>query len=90
MIANPATWEYRLLSWAHEALTSPAIDSQIETEADILDSAYDYCARITKTNSRTFYMASMLLPANKRRAVQALYAFCRIADDAYAYTPCVP
>lgn len=76
-----ATWEYQLLSWAHEALISPANDSHIETEADILDSAYDYCARVTRTHSRTFYMASSLLPYEKRRAAQALYAFCRSTDD---------
>ena len=76
-----ATWEYQLLSLAHEALISPAIDRPIETEADTLDSAYAYCARITHKNSRTFYRASMLLPGEKRRAVQALYAFCRSTDD---------
>jgi phytoene synthase len=76
-----ATWEYQLLSWAHEALISPANDSHIETEADILDSAYDYCARVTRINSRTFYMASTLLPYEKRRAAHALYAFCRSTDD---------
>jgi 15-cis-phytoene synthase len=81
MAIQPATWESRLLSWAHEALTSPAIDNQIDTEPDILDSAYDYCTRVTRTNSRTFYMASALLPKSKRLAVQALYAFCRSTDD---------
>lgn len=81
MIVKPAAWEYRLLSWAHEASTSPAIDSQITSEADILNDAYDYCARVTRTNSRTFYMASGWLSEDKRRAVHALYAFCRSTDD---------
>ena len=81
MAIQPATWEYRLLSWAQEALTSPAIDRQINAETGTLDSAYNYCARVTRTNSRTFYMASTLLPKDKRRAVQALYAFCRSTDD---------
>jgi hypothetical protein len=39
---QPATWEHRLLAWAHEALNSPAIDNPIEPEADVLDSAYNY------------------------------------------------
>ena len=76
-----ATWEYQLLSWAHEALTSPTIEKHIEPEVDTLNSAYDYCARITRKSSRTFHMASLLLPKDKRRAVQALYAFCRSTDD---------
>jgi phytoene synthase len=32
-------------------------------------------------HSRTFYLASTLLPAQKRRAMRALYAFCRVSDD---------
>ena len=81
MVAKPAAWEYRLLSWAHEALISSTVNHSIETEADILNSAYNYCARVTHTNSRTFYTASVLLPKPKRRAAQALYAFCRSTDD---------
>ena len=76
-----AAWEYQLLSWAQEALSSPAIESRYEAETDSLDSAYHYCARVTRKNSRTFHLASLLLPREKRRAVQALYAFCRSTDD---------
>ncbi len=39
------------------------------------------CAVIVKTHARTFTLASYLLPAEKRRAAYALYAFCRVADD---------
>lgn len=39
------------------------------------------CARITAEHARTFSLASRLLPAHKRRAANALYAFCRVADD---------
>lgn len=39
------------------------------------------CARITLAHARTFSLASKLLPAEKRRAAYALYAFCRVADD---------
>jgi 15-cis-phytoene synthase len=39
------------------------------------------CERITRMHARTFSLASRLLPAPKRRAAYALYAFCRVADD---------
>lgn len=39
------------------------------------------CAAIVRTHARTFTVASYLLPAAKRRAAYALYAFCRVADD---------
>lgn len=34
-----------------------------------------------RTNSKTFYFATSLLPQAKRRAIRALYAFCRTTDD---------
>lgn len=39
------------------------------------------CAVVVREHARTFYFASWLLPAGKRRAAYALYAFCRVADD---------
>jgi len=81
MLAQPAPWEYRLLAWAQEAFTSPATARPVEVARDILDSAYAYCAQVTRAHSRTFYLASGLLPADKRRAARALYAFCRATDD---------
>ncbi len=39
------------------------------------------CRDIVRAHARTFTLASYLLPAQKRRAAYALYAFCRIADD---------
>lgn len=40
-----------------------------------------HCERVTRTHARTFTLASYFLPAHKRRAAFALYAFCRVADD---------
>lgn len=39
------------------------------------------CAATTREHARTFTLASHLLPARKRRAAFAVYAFCRVADD---------
>ena len=50
-------------------------------DARLLDQAYAYCDKIAREQGRTFYKASGLLPDEKRRAVRALYAFCRITDD---------
>ncbi len=40
-----------------------------------------HCQQIVRTHARTFWLASRFLPAPKRRAAFALYAFCRVADD---------
>jgi 15-cis-phytoene synthase len=77
-------WEYPLVSLAHgEAHATPHHHQQEASETDpyLLASAYAYCDQLTAAHSRSFYMASSLLPEDKRRAVRALYAFCRVTDD---------
>ena len=49
--------------------------------ASTLDEAYDYCQRIAKINAKNFYYAFRTLPSAKRRAIYAVYAFCRHCDD---------
>jgi phytoene synthase len=46
-----------------------------------LDAAYAQCRRINAAHGRTYYLATLLLPAHKRPAVHALYALARWADD---------
>jgi phytoene synthase len=46
-----------------------------------LRAAYATCREITRVASKTFYLASLFLAPEKRRAVWAVYAFCRTADD---------
>ncbi len=45
------------------------------------DESYLLCRDIAKEHSKTFYFASLFLAPEKRRAVWAVYAFCRTADD---------
>jgi 15-cis-phytoene synthase len=75
------SWEYRLLSWAEEALNNHLPSPAIETSRDALQMAYAHCEQVTREHSRTFHLASGLLPEPKRRAARALYAFCRVTDD---------
>jgi len=46
-----------------------------------LTQSYAWCERLARTQAGNFYHAFRLLPANKRRAMCALYAFMRVADD---------
>lgn len=43
---------------------------------------YAACRAVLRTGSRSFFAASLLLPDRVRQPASALYAFCRIADDA--------
>ena len=46
-----------------------------------LKAAYDHCRRVTRAEAKNFYYAFRTLPAKKRRAIYAAYAFCRLCDD---------
>jgi phytoene synthase len=48
---------------------------------DELTVAYDHCQALTKREAKNFYYGFMLLPAPKRRAIYAAYAFARECDD---------
>jgi len=43
--------------------------------------AWARCQAIAREHGRSFYLACRCLPAPRRRAVLATYAYCRIADD---------
>jgi phytoene synthase len=76
-------WEHSLLARAQEALhrheERPAHAASFDASA--LASAYAYCDSLTAVNSRSFHLASGLLPPDQRAAARALYAFCRVSDD---------
>lgn len=43
--------------------------------------SFEYCERIAKDHYENFPVGSLLVPANKRKYVWAIYAFARYADD---------
>jgi phytoene synthase len=55
----------------------PASDTRVGSAADAAA-----CARLLRSGSLTFFLASRALPQRVRVAATALYAFCRLADDA--------
>lgn len=47
-----------------------------------LRNAWRVCANIVRKSAGNFYYAFIFMPKLQRRAIQALYAFCRAGDDA--------
>ena len=78
----PQTWERNLLSLAFEARRS-SVASTVHpiADANLLTRAFAFCDSIASTYSRSFYLATSLLPTAKRRAIRSLYAFCRVTDN---------
>ncbi len=84
MVSTTHAWEMPLLALAHDAwhsLTHSQPASPSQQDAALLERAYAHCEAITAEHSRSFHLASSLLPVDKRRATRALYAFCRVTDD---------
>ncbi|MBD2089724.1 phytoene synthase [Microcoleus sp. FACHB-1515] len=46
-----------------------------------LEDAYELCRQITAKYSKTFYLGTMLMPEAKRRAIWAIYVWCRRTDE---------
>jgi phytoene synthase len=50
-------------------------------DAEALARAYAFCADTMRRSASSFSAALWMMPRQKRQAVQAIYAFCRLADD---------
>jgi len=46
-----------------------------------LDKAYEICRKETQKWAKTFYLGTLLLPQEKRRAIWAIYVWCRRTDE---------
>jgi phytoene synthase len=55
-----------------------------------LAAAYRQCRELHKRHGRSYYLATKLLPAWKRRHVHALYGFARYADEIVDRTEALP
>jgi phytoene synthase len=42
---------------------------------------WELCRDVARSHGRSFFLASQCLPGDRRRAIHATYAFCRLADD---------
>ncbi len=75
-------WEQPLLTMAREAVQDEPTPAQpLRADGILLRRAYAYADEVTAAHSRSFNIASRLLPPPKRTGVRALYAFCRTTDD---------
>ena len=46
-----------------------------------LDQAYEICRKETQQWAKTFYLGTLLLPQQKRKAIWAIYVWCRRTDE---------
>ncbi|MDT5037248.1 MAG: 15-cis-phytoene synthase [Micromonosporaceae bacterium] len=58
--------------------------------AESLAASYERCRQLHRRHGRSYYLATRLLPAWKRRHVHALYGFARYADEIVDQTGALP
>jgi phytoene synthase len=46
-----------------------------------LEAAYAHCRQVVAERAKNFSYAFLLLPGAKRQALEAIYGYCRVADD---------
>lgn len=46
-----------------------------------LEESYEQCRQITQEYAKTFYLGTLLMPEEKRRAIWAIYVWCRRTDE---------
>jgi phytoene synthase len=85
LVYGNTQWERRLHELANHsscnAIEGHATQLSLLERDRVFRAAVKQCEQITAEHSRSFYLASGLLPAVKRRAMRVLYALCRTADD---------
>jgi phytoene synthase len=56
-------------------------DSPPSQSLSSIEDAYELCRQVTAKYSKTFYMGTMLMAPAKRRAIWAIYVWCRRTDE---------
>jgi phytoene synthase len=59
-------------------MNNPAMNA---SAASALRASYQACRRLNSTHGKTYYLATLLLPVEKRPSVHALYGFARYTDE---------
>ena len=87
-VAAPATVSYEesvrqvvLKQAALAASTTPRKARLSRRDAGVLDEAFDRCGAVCKEYAKTFYLATQLMTPERRRAIWAIYVWCRRTDE---------
>lgn len=78
-LAVPTAGELRTL-FAKQVCASTNMEAPMEWSPE-LEHAFSSCKEVIKEHSETYYLATELLAPAEKRAVWAIYAWCRALDD---------
>jgi phytoene synthase len=63
------------------AIVEPLVAEKPAPLTSEVKAAYAHCAEIARASGSSFLAAFWMFPRDQRRALHAIYAFCRLADD---------
>nr|XP_051189573.1 phytoene synthase 2, chloroplastic-like isoform X1 [Lolium perenne]XP_051189574.1 phytoene synthase 2, chloroplastic-like isoform X2 [Lolium perenne]XP_051189575.1 phytoene synthase 2, chloroplastic-like isoform X3 [Lolium perenne] len=66
---------------AAAAARTPRMAQLAGRDAGALDVAFDRCGAVCKEYAKTFYLATQLMTPERRRAIWAIYVWCRRTDE---------
>jgi phytoene synthase len=75
------TWPRALDPYEGDLLRPITAGTSAPAVGMTLADAYEACRLVTRHHAHAFYFSIRFLPAEKRRAVWAIYAICRYSDD---------
>ncbi|KAL5177842.1 Phytoene synthase, chloroplastic [Glycine soja] len=61
-------------------LDKPTIEGDL-TNGDLLSDAYDRCGEVCAEYAKTFYLGTQLMTQERRKAIWAIYVWCRRTDE---------
>jgi len=79
--AAEAAAQQQPLSGSLQALRNSGDTAALRRREELLAESYEACRLITKHYAKTFYFGTKFFDEEKRRAVWAVYAWCRRTDD---------
>jgi phytoene synthase len=62
-------------------LNPPTIQTDGTTNWGLLNEAYDRCGEVCAEYAKTFYLGTMLMTPERRKAIWAIYVWCRRTDE---------
>ncbi|TYI72818.1 hypothetical protein E1A91_D07G085500v1 [Gossypium mustelinum] len=65
----------------NKQLRSPRGDVVVPGDLSLLNEAYDRCGEICAEYAKTFYLGTLLMTPERRRAIWAIYVWCRRTDE---------
>ncbi|KAJ3674478.1 hypothetical protein LUZ60_005094 [Juncus effusus] len=56
-------------------------DETVPMSGDLLNNAYERCGEVCEEYAKTFYLGTLLMTPERRRAIWAIYVWCRRTDE---------